>query len=724
MSSQLFINPYNFVPFGTTIEQKRKSREAAYRSEERQLISGYLTVDLYTRTPLIIPDGAHPKYWDVKKNKEIRNPEEKEKKELHKEYRFLRVPCPQNEQKEQPIIPGSELRGMLRSAYEAVTDSCVAFLLNDKPISQRVPTFGALRRRGLLAYEKVSEDSEERRWKLYSTIAECVEAAVDVREGVTKGLKSLNGQPVKEKNGSHIEGKGWLQYNIPVNTRDPYHIAYLQEDQEVYTWDFTKDDGTPDEKKNEEPYRFLKTALDRQNKSESEKKKNKNEAPNKNIADALESAKRGCENKVPVYYFAVKRGEEVLVYLSNSSIGRIAQRRKWREILDVHAPCSSTDRLCPACLLFGTIQDKGMKGHIRITDAVPMEELKPEVHTLQILGEPKPSAFEFYLNKPQKKATYWNFDFYGEKKIIYGRNECTEYYDLKKATPRGRKMYWHSPVATDDQKNRMNATMEAMNGSFRFRIYFDEISEEQLQDLIWVITLGENKENSTKQHKLGHARPLGYGSVKLTVEEKVIRRVSMQEDSLEVKLERTEKEKIRTVPGKELEKELVKNLLVLCDTKSVPGNIPVTYPRALDSDFIYAWFANNRKNSKWLKTLPQPTDAVISLEKNGKPPRQAPSGGWSAAQERQGKKTQGEVKNTSQQQNERIYLAKIISQGRPAKNEKYLEYDVEILNDEQFRRKPCRMTAHKSKRLSVGNEVEATLFRGNTFNMKTQRRSM
>lgn len=53
-----------------------------------------------------------------------------------------------------PTIPGSELRGMLRSVYEAVTDSCVPFLLDEKPISRRVPTYGALRHRGLLAYEK------------------------------------------------------------------------------------------------------------------------------------------------------------------------------------------------------------------------------------------------------------------------------------------------------------------------------------------------------------------------------------------------------------------------------------------------------------------------------------------------------------------------------------------------------------------------------------------
>ena len=91
MGNQLFINPYNFIPFGSTIEERRKSREAAYRGRDH-LVSGWLTVELNTKTPLIIPDGAHPAYWDVKSSRYVRNPDEDAKKILHKEYCFLRIP--------------------------------------------------------------------------------------------------------------------------------------------------------------------------------------------------------------------------------------------------------------------------------------------------------------------------------------------------------------------------------------------------------------------------------------------------------------------------------------------------------------------------------------------------------------------------------------------------------------------------------------------------------
>ena len=63
-------------------------------------------------------------------------------------------------------------------------------------------------------------------------------------------------------------------------------------------------------------------------------------------------------------------------------------------------------------------------------------------------------------------------------------------------------------------------------------------------------------------------------------------------------------------------------------------------------------------------------------------------------------------------------MAKIISRGHSLKNKNYLEYDVKILNDEKFCKKKCLLTAHKSKRLIVGSEVEVTLYKGSTFNIK------
>lgn len=685
MSPRIFVNPYNFIPFGSAIEERRKSREEVYRGKE-QLVSGWLTVELETKTPLIIPDGAHPQYYDFKNDRYIKNPDSKQEKELHKEYKFFRIPGKNGEKC--PVIPGSELRGMIRSTYEAATDSCVAFLLNDKPISRRVPVFGSLQKRGLLAYEETTAGSGVRQWVLYSTYADD-RIDVDVaEEKKVKILKYKDGRKVEEKNGEFIEDRGWLQYNIPVNTKDDYHIVYLKPREKIYTW------------KDDEPYRFLNSAL-----IDRPKMKNPNEIPNKNLKEALEKAKKGGDNQIPVYYFIVQRDEKELVYLSNSSIGRIAQKRKWEEIMGVHAPCSSTDQLCPACLLFGTTKGKGMKGHVRVTDAVLKTAQATEKHTLQILGEPRTSAFEFYLRKPQGNAvTYWNFDFYGEKVTNKKGDDHTEYQDLGQATPRGRKMYWHGPVARDDSKGKMNSTMEALKGSFEFKVYFDEITENQLQELIWVITLGENDKESEKQHKLGHAKPLGYGSVKLVVTEKTVRRIAAEGEKMAVVLE--EKKGVGSISviqpeeGKNFDQKAVKNLLIMCDTKSVPDDFPIMYPRELDknkNEFIYTWFAQNRKNADSVKILPEPNEI--------KDKKKALRGQWNDKEDK------------NQKVNEGVYRVRVVSEGRQAKNINYWEYDIEVLNAPKFQKCRCTMTAHKKIKVKKGEECEAKLFKGTKFDI-------
>lgn len=614
-----FVNTYNFVPFGYVTEKQRTSREHVYRGEN-SLISGWLTVKLDTKTPLIIPDGAHPRYYDCENKREIKKPKEEMKRLLHKEYSFLRVPSLEDPSVSEPIIPGSELRGMIRSIYEMVTDSCVPFLLDDKPISQRVPTFGSLRKRGLLAYEPITEGSDERHWVLYSAYADKEKVQYDKKNS----FRDQNGRPL-EKNGEYVPERGWLQYNIPVQ-KNNYHIAYLTKNSVVFSWDYCDENGNRDQKRNEEPYEALKTALFKDRKEDGKvdknEAKNANKIPRNNLYDALERAKKGGNNLVPVYYFTVQRGEETLVYLSNSSIGRIAQRRKWKDIMGNHAPCSSTDKLCPACLLFGTVEDKGLKGRVRFTDAAMTTAPEFEIHTLQILGQPRTSAFEFYLRKPED-ATYWNFDFYGIKVADENQNgknrnpnnkdnSHTEYFDLGESTPRGRKMYWHHPLALEAEKNRMNSTMEAVNGSFEFKVYFDEVTEEQLQNLIWAITLGENTPDSARQHKLGHAKPLGYGSVKMVVTEKVIRQLEASDDGLNINLKKSSVAETVECPFKETE-DIIRNLLKMCDASAIPDNVPVTYPHKDGSDKIFEWFSDNRKNPDSLKTLPEPLDKDITL---------------------------------------------------------------------------------------------------------------
>lgn len=156
-----------------------------------------------------------------------------------------------------------------------------------------------------------------------------------------------------------------------------------------------------------------------------------------------------------------------------------------------------------------------------------------------------------------------------------------EYYDLPEATPRGRKMYWHSKPAKDSTPNNMNNTVEAVNGCFNFKIYFEEITQQQLNTLIWIISLGENKKDGTKLHKLGHARPLGYGSVKLQVVSQNVRKPMFNKENgnIEVELEHKSHDELNIPSRLNAGSKAEKCLLNLADFNYIPEDIPVMYPR-------------------------------------------------------------------------------------------------------------------------------------------------
>lgn len=613
------INPYNFIPFyGDAYNDppKRKKLEEYY-PEGEELKTGWLDVELTAKSELIIPDGARYE----------------ESPDKHKRYRFFRHPdggC---------AIPGSELRGVLRSMYEAASNSCFPFLLEDpsNPISQRTPIYGAFKERGLLEYVKGTGQKSDccKLWK-----AKIYRIRITSPDPIRGGEYHEGGKSYKIgdkvrfnlKNSVPVLGggehAGYLQFNIPVGRIDEnrcYNVAVLEktdiclkewEPGDRSAWNSIRGSVWPTAAQADRA-RFRNTTLD---------------DLMKKIDDAEEKG-----GVVPVYYFEVERRGEKLYYFSGAAAGRVRQVRKWAEVMGEHSPCNSIDRLCPACALFGTTADGGMKGRLRVTDARAETPAQPVTHTLQILGGPRPSSFEFYLRRPEaaERPTYWNYDYYGVREKIQtkkGMIERTRYQDLESATPRGRKFYWHGQITPDrNQKDRMNQTMEAAPAGtqFAFRIYFDRVNSGQLQDLIWLVCLGENQSDGKYQYKLGHAKPLGYGSVKMVVKDCVIR--TLRED-LTMSTRHID---IPACPpcsfdtgGKTFE-----SIRRMSDSTAVKG-YDVAYPTGVNkkgSERIFTWFQQNRANPNHLLTLPEPWESNLEL-----PTRRGAGGGYPQGPRRKG----------------------------------------------------------------------------------------
>ncbi len=621
------INPYNFIPFGEGPE--RKPLEKYY---QENLLSGWFYVNLQIRTPLIIPDAAHPDTETITVQKmDRRTGRQKTETFVHKSYGFFK------DADGRPAIPGSSLRGMLRSVYEAATDSCLPFLLKNDPahpISQRTPLYAAFKDRGLLRYDK---DSGQ--WSLYSVKAYTNEVKKqDVITGKYLGYK--NGQKVRFSVhsgnafslGSGPE-EGWLQFNIPVAPNKPYHVAVLQAKEQKYT-EKVSALGPEDVSL----YQSLFTSVHDTNDTSNHRLV----STLKDLMNCLEQVKREG-GAVPCYYFIVERDGKKLVYLSGAAVGRVRQRRRWPDIMGQHSPCDQLDELCPTCALFGTVKDGGTAGRLTFSDAEALEYSEPEKRILPILSTPRTSSFEFYLRKPHPDATYWNFDYYGvysyEKDGKTITVPYTDYRDLVEATPRGRKAYWHGEPQTTNKKSRMNATMAAMDkGNFRFRVGFDRITRKQLGDLLWCVTLGENDPEGNYCHKLGHGKPVGYGSVKMTVNEVNLRTITMSPDQcFSVNILSEDPASFMEAPEREsaLQAPQAKAILAMADTGKTKDK-QVAYLTGADGN-IYSWFSANRMSADDLLTLPEPMDEDLTLptRRERRPARGLNPRGWQPQQQAQ-----------------------------------------------------------------------------------------
>jgi CRISPR/Cas system CSM-associated protein Csm3 (group 7 of RAMP superfamily) len=128
----------------------------------------------------------------------------------------------------------------------------------------------------------------------------------------------------------------------------------------------------------------------------------------------------------------------------------------------------------------------------------------------KILSSPKPTCFQHYLEQSSndpRKLNHWNSN--------------------APISIRGNKLYWHRNTPSDSNKKHswnegkeINDTQHKKikplkeNNKFKGRIRFENLSSVELGALLFAIDLPENC-----FHKLGMGKPLGLGSVKITIHE-------------------------------------------------------------------------------------------------------------------------------------------------------------------------------------------------------------
>ncbi|MCX7991569.1 MAG: TIGR03986 family CRISPR-associated RAMP protein [Proteobacteria bacterium] len=161
-----------------------------------------------------------------------------------------------------------------------------------------------------------------------------------------------------------------------------------------------------------------------------------------------------------------------------------------------------------AVAIFGN--EKDFAGRVTFCNAkiVERENFLLSTVTPKILSAPKPTCFQHYLEQDRP-------DYTDPKKIKGLKN-----YNSPGAKIRGHKLYWHKSNPDYIEKDIENIkshptqytriTPVKQGVKFKGRIYFENLSDVELGALLTALDLPDGL-----AHKIGMAKPLGLGSVKI-----------------------------------------------------------------------------------------------------------------------------------------------------------------------------------------------------------------
>lgn len=433
------VNPYNFVSLGNGVERNAPAVGN---------ISGVIHCSLTNATPIALPDMPLCKTETVFNNG---------KKEEHKKAPFFKVDG-------KPVIAGSEIRGVIRSAYETLSNSCFS-VNNNNTLSARSAD---IRSPGLLRYE-----TGDKNWHLYK--ADAKRLKYDGSDDFDETSDTFKRTWLNKK---YEKGKPVSNKKIPVS----YKFSTTFEEVMAEELDLAVED--------------YNTVCDIY-------VKNDTKTFDPRIKDYIIKPKRDGKC-YPVYYKFVDEGKKY-VWLSPAQISRSVFRKKVNDLLGSYRHCTKPNEVCEACNLFGMIGEKcepsAIASRLRFTDAVLCGNAKLAYKTLKELASPHISSVEFYSTASDMKKM-WN-------------------YDTRGVSLNGRKYYFHHcGDCTTAEKTGRNLTAELIEkgAKFSFDIFFDSLTEKELSRLVWTLAIGENKPDGHQMHKLGHGKPLGLGSVKITVD--------------------------------------------------------------------------------------------------------------------------------------------------------------------------------------------------------------
>jgi len=689
VGSSRFLNPYNFVRL---LSKPRLDNHVLGNCppppHDRYVgLTGRITCEVKAVTPLFISD-SHAVDGRIGE---------------HRTYRFFQVD-------KQPAIPASSLRGMVRSVFETVTNSCYVAFDRD-PLSFHFPS----RRAPWLVPARVERNGDEWQLRLLTGTTHLqIEsharkspqgkqyAAWSASYWPIKPSKTLRGiEPKRFKLGQkQLDSRRSFIARTRSLTRNPDGVKHGEQcyallrpfqhpHPKIRFWDVVeirrKRSDLPNPKRGErieqgwlcvtnqniEPkhserfffraqensvgpesiplprkardaYEALIRDYQKRHQSTVQKRKQKKQPLGKPVGDTpglsrfvYQHEERELQGGELVYCLLEgTTGHPRVKFIVPVSVPRVGYEHSVGDLLpDFLLPCDDIDVLCPACRVFGWVregaQDIGQQksvayaGRVRFSHGTLKHSAGtlPDI-TLAILSTPKTTTTTFYLLDAQ------------------GQPSATIDYDSPNASLRGRKVYrHHGEQASEQEYKRAGGKKDDQNRSvqgalkpgttFAFVVDFENLHPLELGALLYAIQLEDGM-----FHRLGYAKPLGFGSVKITVEQVQLIDWSTRLGSLTIdagwvnvpsdKMQEYKKaflSTMRRLYGDEFESIVLSDLRALLGE---PPNLPIHYPRTGETPDPegknFEWFVGNKRRESHGVTLPiapRDTEGLPLMNKKG-----------------------------------------------------------------------------------------------------------
>ena len=589
-----FVNPYNFISL-----PNKKAK--AYLDEDKHY--GVIHYSITTKTHLFIPNSSNDNAFGCKEAD-------------HKSYDFFSYTDLSNEKNvsgkyQEPVVPGSEMRGLIRNVYETLTDSCMGILNDDYPVKRISVAFNP----GLLRIEEdgslslLKADSFRIDDDIYNP--KKIDRYKDgdlIYFDTPKPEGKVNGKIHSfDKNKNNFNDHGYvLKWGFFINRRmknakNNYHAFKL-------SGDIVRNGLSKNEIKNK-MNSIVTSYLEQPTVKPDDAKAY--EAYKKQFELFLEGKR---EKYFPVNYSDKVKG---LLSITPATFSKEVSSKSVADYAGVFAPCK--DSLCPACDLFGKIGDNAKGSRIRFSDMyVEKHDSNKSYYvkdfvTIDNLSSPKISNVDFYLERP-KNATFWTYDYYVSNNKVYAYTGIL----------RGRKYYWHHHPESvrfnsNVEKTKLNKTIRPVKEGviFKGELYFDGISKKQLNQLIYILNTGKDGLGL----KLGMGKPLGLGSVTCSVSSVEERKIVLEDSQLNYGVSSYDYSNV-TYESAGLSLYVKKEFEKIAGLKAVPKQYEICYPKTTsDNDHGFEWFQTNhnskiarsREEMKIKLALPKILDNDISL---------------------------------------------------------------------------------------------------------------